>query len=113
MQSAQSNDLRLREMRRRDEQAQSLQDFRRRNEPFLNSPYDLDGLQQMYNRAAASGNIAVMDYYGARLAAARNAGGPRSRLTQKPLGGACKKTLTPWRAKNLGSMCSGSSIREK
>lgn len=73
MQSAQSNDLRLREMRRRDDQAQSLQDFRRWNEPFLNSPYDLDGLQQMYNRAAASGNIAVMDYYGARLAAARNA----------------------------------------
>lgn len=73
MQSAQSNDLRLREMRRRDEQAQSLQDFRRWNEPFLKSPYDADGLQQMYNTAAASRNIAAMDYYGARLAAARNA----------------------------------------
>lgn len=73
MQSAQSNDLRLREMRRRDEQAQSLYDFRRGNEPFLESPYDADGLQQMYNTAAASRNIAAMDYYGARLAAARNA----------------------------------------
>ena len=73
MQSAQSNDLRLREMRRRDEQAQSLQDFRRWNEPFLKSPYDADGLQQMYNTAAASRNIAAMDYYGARLAAAKNA----------------------------------------
>ena len=73
MQSAQSNDLRLREMRRRDEQAQSLQDFRRGNEPFLESPYDADGLQQMYNTAAASRNIAAMDYYGARLAAARKA----------------------------------------
>lgn len=73
MQSAQSNDLRLREMRRRDEQAQSLYDFRRGNEPFLESPYDADGLQQMYNRATASGNIAAMDYYGARLAAAKNA----------------------------------------
>ena len=73
MQSAQSNDLRLREMRRRDDQAQSLYDFRRWNEPFLESPSDADGLQQMYNRAAASGNIAVMDYYAARLAAARNA----------------------------------------
>ena len=73
MQSAQSNDLRLREMRRRDEQAQSLQDFRRWNEPFLESPYDADGLQQMYNTAADSRNIAAMDYYGARLAAAKNA----------------------------------------
>ena len=73
MQSAQSNDMRLREMRRRDDQAQSLQDFRRWNEPFLKSPYDADGLQQMYNTAAASRNIAAMDYYGARLAAARNA----------------------------------------
>lgn len=73
MQSAQSNDLRLREMRRRDEQAQSLYDFRRGNEPFLESPYDADGLQQMYNTAAASRNIAAMDYYGARLAAARKA----------------------------------------
>ena len=73
MQSAQSNDLRLREMRRRDEQAQSLYDFRRGNEPFLESPYDADGLQQIYNTAAASKNIAAMDYYGARLAAARNA----------------------------------------
>lgn len=73
MQSAQSNDLRLREMRRRDDQAQSLQDFRQWNEPFLMSPYDADGLQQLHNRAAASGNIAAMDYYGARLAAARNA----------------------------------------
>lgn len=73
MQSAQSNDLRLREMRRRDEQAQSLYGFRRWNEPFLKSPYDADGLQQMYNTAAASGNIAAMDYYGARLAAARSA----------------------------------------
>lgn len=73
MQSAQSNDLRLREMRRRDEQAQSLYDFRRGNEPFLESPYDADGLQQMYNTATASGNIAAMDYYGARLAAAKNA----------------------------------------
>lgn len=73
MQSAQSNDLRLREMRRRDEQAQSLQDFRRWNEPFLKSPYDADGLRQMRNTAAASGNIAAMDYYDARLAAARNA----------------------------------------
>lgn len=73
MQSAQSNDLRLREMRRRDEQAQSLQDFRRWNEPLLESPYDADGLQQMYNTAAASRNIAAMDYYGARLAAAKNA----------------------------------------
>lgn len=73
MQSAQSNDLRLREMRRRDEQAQSLYGFRRWNEPFLKSPYDADGLQQMYNTAAASRNIAAMDYYGARLAAARKA----------------------------------------
>lgn len=73
MQSAQSNDMRLREMRRRDEQAQSLYDFRRGNEPFLESPYDADGLQQMYNTAAASRNIAAMDYYGARLAAAKNA----------------------------------------
>lgn len=73
MQSAQSNDLRLREMRRRDEQAQSLYDFRRWNEPFLESPYDADGLQQLHNRAAASGNIAAMDYFAARLAAARNA----------------------------------------
>ena len=73
MQSAQSNDLRLREMRRRDDQAQSLYDFRRGNEPFLESPYDADGLQQMYNTAAASRNIAAMDYYGARLAAAKNA----------------------------------------
>lgn len=73
MQSAQSNDLRLREMRRRDEQAQSLYDFRRGNEPFLESPYDADGLQQMYNTAAASRDIAAMDYYGARLAAAKNA----------------------------------------
>lgn len=73
MQSAQSNDLRLREMRRRDEQAQSLYDFRRGNEPFLESPYDADGLRQMYNRATASRNIAAMDYYGARLAAARKA----------------------------------------
>lgn len=73
MQSAQSNDLRLREMRRRDDQAQSLQDFRRWNEPFLKSPYDADGLRQMRNTAAASGNIAAMDYYDARLAAARNA----------------------------------------
>ena len=73
MQSAQSNDLRLREMRRRDDQAQSLYDFRRGNEPFLESPYDADGLQQMYNRATASRNIAAMDYYGARLAAARKA----------------------------------------
>lgn len=73
MQSAQSNDLRLREMQRRDDQAQSLQDFRRWNEPFLESPYDLDGLQRIRNMAAASGNIAAMDYYDARLAAARNA----------------------------------------
>lgn len=73
MQSAQSNDLRLREMRRRDDQAQSLQDFRRWNEPFLKSPYDADSLRQMRNTAAASGNIAAMDYYDARLAAARNA----------------------------------------
>lgn len=73
MQSAQSNDLRLREMRRRDDQAQSLYDFRRGNEPFLESPYDADGLQQMYNTATASRNIAAMDYYGARLAAARKA----------------------------------------
>ena len=73
MQSAQSNDMRLREMRRRDEQAQSLYDFRRGNEPLLESPYDADGLQQMYNTAAASRNIAAMDYYGARLAAAKNA----------------------------------------
>lgn len=73
MQSAQSNDMRLREMRRRDEQAQSLYDFRRGNEPLLESPYDADGLQQMYNTAAASRNIAAMDYYGARLAAARKA----------------------------------------
>lgn len=73
MQSAQSNDLRLREMRRRDDQAQSLQDFRRWNEPFLKSPYDADGLRQMRNTAAASGNIAAVDYYDARLANARNA----------------------------------------
>lgn len=73
MQSAQSNDLRLREMRRRDDQIQSLQDFRRWNEPFLKSSYDADGLQRIRNMAAASGNIAAMDYYDARLAAARNA----------------------------------------
>lgn len=73
MQSAQSNDLRLREMRRRDDQAQSLQDFRRWNEPFLESPYDVDGLQRIRNMAEASGNIAAVDYYDARLAAARNA----------------------------------------
>ena len=40
MQSAQVNDLRLREMQRRDDQIQSLQDFRRWNEPFLKSSYD-------------------------------------------------------------------------
>lgn len=73
MQSAQSNDLRLREMRRRDDQIQSLQDFRRWNEPFLKSSYDVDGLQRIRNMAKASGNIAAVDYYDARLAAARNA----------------------------------------
>lgn len=73
MQSAQSNDLRLREMRRRDDQIQSLQDFRRWNEHFLESPYDADGLQRIRNMAVASGNIAAVDYYDARLAAARNA----------------------------------------